>query len=224
MISVLTGIRRGARDRCSAAHGLIRRGNMPWIIFAAALAGLVWWLTPILDHHEGTAAWVQAAGAILIIGATAWIASRSSREAAERERIARQQLRERIAVLARNCLKAVDFLENYVPPVSDPRGNFLRAYAPSDFEVPMDGLASVPLHHIGDATLITAVLTLRSVMGQIKKHFDDVVHNHGSLPVLETVRSQRTLALDAIANVLQIVEGTVAEKESTVKLAIRSPD
>ena len=67
-----------------------------------------------LDRHEGTAAWVQAAGAIIIIGTTAWIASRNSREAQERERIAKQQLWESIAALARNCLEAIDtLLKNY---------------------------------------------------------------------------------------------------------------
>ena len=39
---------------------------------------------------------------------------------------------------------------------SDPRGNFLRRYAPSDFDVPMDGLAAVPLHQIGDAEQLRA--------------------------------------------------------------------
>jgi hypothetical protein len=39
---------------------------MAWIITATFSAvalfatGLVWWLHPILDHHEGTAAWVAA--------------------------------------------------------------------------------------------------------------------------------------------------------------------
>jgi hypothetical protein len=85
----------------------------------------------------------------------------------------------------------------------------------------MDGLAAVPLHQIGDAALITAVLTLRGVMGRIKKHLDDVLHNPLASPTLETVRNQRTPAFNAVASVLRIVEGTAAEKEIS-RLAVRA--
>lgn len=187
---------------------------------AAALVllvlGLVWWLHSFLDRHEGTAAWVQAAGAILIIAATAWIADQRSREAQERERKTRQELRKSIALLARNCLDAIDTVLNNCPKTpapSDPRGTFLRAYAASDFDIPMDGLAAVPLHQIGDVSLITAVLTLRGVMGRIKKNLDDVAHDPLLSPALEPVRGQRTPAFNAVASVLRIVEGHAVEKE-----------
>src|SRR6266849_2317033 len=108
------------------------------------------WLTEIVaffDAHTGLAAWVQAAGAILIIGATAHIANRNWRETENRERATNRQLRESIVVLARNCLDAIDaILKNCRPTAAaraDPRGAFLRAYAPSDFEIPMDGLAAI---------------------------------------------------------------------------------
>jgi len=165
---------------------------------------------------EAAAACVQAAGAILIIGATAWIAGRSARETRQRERIARHQLWESIAVLARNCLDAVDaILKNCraTTAASDPRGTFLRAYTPSDFDVPMDGLAAVPLHEIGDARLITAVLNLRSVMGRAKKHLDDVLADPVLSQMLEPVRELRTPAFNAVASVLRIVEGRAAEDE-----------
>jgi hypothetical protein len=192
-------------------------------VFGVALAGvavlaLAWWLSPFLDKHEGTAAWIQAAGAILIIGATAWIASHSSREAEKREQIAKRQLWESIAALARGCLAAVDALLRNYPPSgsSDPRGNFLRRYAPSDFDVPMDGLAAVPLHQIGDTELITAVLTLRGVMGRIKKNLDDISHNPVLSQTLESVSNQRTSAFNAVASVLRIVKGRSAETEKEI--------
>lgn len=185
------------------------------LLIIVIATGLLWWLYPILDHHEGTAAWVQAAGAIIIIFATALIASRSSREAQERERIAKQQLWESIAALARNCLDAIDALLRNIPPpgAPDPRGNFLRAYAPSDFDVPMDGLAAAPLHQVGDATLITAVLTLRGVMGRIKKHLDDVLLDPVMPVSRETVGNLRTPAFNAVACILRVVEGATAEQE-----------
>ena len=151
-----------------------------WVAIAGvALLALAWWLSPFLDKHEGTAAWVQAAGALLIIGATAWAASQSSRAAAERERNAKRQLQVSIAALARNCLSAIDtLLKKYPSPTTTyPQGNFLRSYSPSDFDVPMDGLAAVLLHEIGDTDLMTATLNLRRVMGRIKKYLDDIRHD-----------------------------------------------
>jgi hypothetical protein len=195
---------------------------------ATAIAAVVvlvvfWKLLPFFDRHEGTAAWVQAAGGILIIGATAWIASRNSREAWERERRAERQLWESIAGLARDCLSAIDGLLEKHPmhQTSDGRGSFLRAYAPSDFEIPMDGLAAVPLHQIGDASLITAVLTLRGIMGRIKAHLDLVQGDAVVSPMLEDVRNQRTAAFNAVAGVLRIVGGYAAESEIS-RLASRS--
>lgn len=189
----------------------------------AVAAGIVWWFHPILDQHEGTAAWVQATGAILIIGATAWIANRSSREVQEREHRTRLQLRESVAVLSRNCLGAIDtLLKNHSQATqSDPRENFLRSYAPSDFEVPMDGLAAVPLHQIDEVALITAVLTLRGVMGRMKKQLDDVLRDPVLSQTLETVHNQRTPAFNAVASILRHVEGIAAENEIS-RLASRS--
>ena len=185
------------------------------------------WLNAILAFFggpAGLAAWVQAAGAILIIAATAHIANRNWRETQKRERDARRQLWESIVVLARNCLDAVDaILKNCRATQEaqrDPRGTFLRAYVPSDFNIPMDGLAAVPLHEIGDAGLITAVLTLRAVMGQVKKHLDDVLADQVMSQTLEPARGLRTPAFNAVASVLRIVEGHAAENELS-RLAFR---
>jgi hypothetical protein len=188
------------------------------IILVLSGLGLFWWRSAILDlldHHEGTAAWVQAIGAVLIIYATARIANRNSREAQLRECRAKRQLWESIAVLAGNRESAIDtLLEKYPSSVTfDPRGCFLRAYTPSDFDVPMDGLAAIPLHQIGDTTLSTAVLTLRGVMGRIKKHLDDVLRDQVLSQTLEPVRNQRTQASNAVASVLRIVEGNAAEEK-----------
>ncbi len=203
--------------------GKIMAWSLPPALVAMAV-GLLWWLYPILDRHEGTAAWVQAVGAIIIILSAALIASQSSREAKERERIAKQQLRESIAALARNCLDAIDtMLQNYPQsPGSDAWASFLRSHAPSDFDVPMDGLAAVPLHQVGNADLVTAVLRLRGIMGHITRHLDDVRTNKGIMPFSpEIVRNLRTPAFNAVAGVLRIVEGTAAEKEIS-RLAVRA--
>lgn len=177
----------------------------------------------MLAWVERRFAWVQAAGAIIIVVTTAWIASRNSRDAREREHIARRQLWASIAALARNCLDALDaILRNCraATAASDPRGAFLRAYTPSDFDVPMDGLAAVPLHDIGDARLTTAVLNLRGVMGRVKKHLDDVLADPVLSQTLEPVRGLRTPAFSAVASVLRIVEGHAAEDELS-RLAFR---
>jgi hypothetical protein len=106
-------------------------------------------------------------------------------------------------------------LKYYTPPTtSDPWGNFLRSHASSDFDVPTDGLAAVPLHQIGDAALITAVLNLRGVMGRIKRYLDDVRDSKGVMPFsADYVRNQRTSAFNAVASVLRIVKGPAAEEK-----------
>lgn len=176
------------------------------------------------DAHAGLAAWVQAIGAILIVGATAHIANRNWRETERRERDARRQLQESIVVLARNSLEAIDAVLKSCRPTgptqADPRGTFLRAYTPSDFQIPMDGLAAIPLQEIADASLITALLTLRAVMGQIKKHLDEVFANPVLSQTLEPVRAFRTPAFNAVASVLRIVQGHAAEDELS-RLAFR---
>ena len=187
----------------------------------------MFWLADIvkfLDAHTGLAAWVQAIGAILIVGATARIANRNWRETEERERTANRQLRESITILARNCLDAIDTILKScraTPEAQrDPRGTFLRSYVPSDFNIPMDGLAAIPLHQLSDAKLIAAVLTLRAVMGQFKKHLDDVLADPVLSQTLDPVRGLRTPAFNAVASVLRIVEGHVAEDELS-RLAFR---
>src|ERR1700747_2576842 len=163
------------------------------------------WLNRIFvffDAHAGLAAWFKAIGAILIVGATAHIANRNWRETEIREQNAHRQLRESIVVLARSSLEAIDtVLKSCRPtgvPQADPRGTFLRAYTPSDFEIPIDGLAAIPLQEIADASLITAVLTLRAIMGRIKKHLDEVLVNSVLSQTLDPVRALRTPAFNAV--------------------------
>lgn len=107
------------------------------------------------------------------------------REAQQRECTARRQLWESIAELARNCLEAIDsLLKNYpARPTSDRIGDFLRSHARSDFDIPMEGLAAVPLHQVGNPELITLVLRLRGIMGQIIKHLDEVRDSQGVMPL-----------------------------------------
>lgn len=152
---------------------------------------------------------------MLIIGATAWIAGQSSREARQRELNAQHQLRWTIAMLARNYLDAVDALLQSCPPhmVGNFQETFLRSYVRSDFDIPMDGLAAVPLHQIGDAALITAILVLRGIMGRTKKALDDALRDPVSSQTWESIRAQRTPTFNAVASVLRIVEGHAADRE-----------
>jgi len=124
------------------------------------------------------------------------------------------KLRVAIVELARNWLNALDTLLAKCPQhVTTDKDSFLRFYVPSDFDIPMDGLAAVPLHEIGDAVLVTAVLTLRGVMGQVKQNLDDVRAKPAKVPALDGLRGQRTPAFNAFASVLRIVEGPAAEQE-----------
>src|SRR5271165_5446791 len=121
--------------------------------------------------------------------------------------------RQSIAALARSCLDAFDTLITDYPLHQFPAqgGKFLRSYAQSDVDIPIDGLAAVPLHQVGDANLITAVLTLRGIMGQTKKILDDAQSDPAS--TLKTVQGQRTPMFNAVASVLRIVEGHAADQE-----------
>jgi len=77
----------------------------------------------------------------------------------------------------------------------------------------MDGLAAIPLHHVGDARLITAVLRLRGVMGRIRKQLADIRDDPVLSPSLEPVRNQQAVAFNAVASILRIVDGSAAEQE-----------
>ena len=138
------------------------------------------------------------------------------REAEERERVARYQLWESIAALSRNCLDAIDSLIKSYPksPGSDAWGSFLRSHAPSDFDVPIEGLAALPLHQVGNASLITAVLILRGAMGRIKRHLDDVRAEKGVMPLsLDVVRDQRRHVFGAVGTILRTIKGHDADAE-----------
>jgi mRNA interferase RelE/StbE len=194
------------------------------VVFGMLTAfALVWWLHPYLDRHEGTAAWVQAIGAIIIIGATAWIASKASRETRDRERRVEHQLRQSIATLARKCMDALDDLlkEHPARVQNDARGSFLRAYEPSDFEIPMDAMAAIPLYQVGDAPLIIAIVSLRGAMGRIKRRLDEVARDPVMSTALEDVRNQRTSVFNAYACVLRIIEGCEVDEELS-RVATRS--
>jgi hypothetical protein len=190
------------------------------LIIACAIAGCLFvilarWLLPFFDNHSGTAAWIQAAGALLIIGATAWIANKNSQDAKEREQTAREQLWESIAILACGCLSNLDiFIRGYQLNATDIHGNFLRARRSCDFDVPMEGLAAIPLHQLEDARLIVAVLNLRGAVGQVTRHFDDVETSKSLTRLdLDFVKNQRTPIFNAVASVLRIVRGPAVENE-----------
>ena len=191
------------------------------ITVAAAIFILIWFRT-VFDHHQGTAAWVQAVGSLLIIGATAWIASQKSWEFRERDRLERRRLKESVAILARSFLASFQiFLRELKPTTAgDPRGALLRTYAPTDFEVAMDGLAQVPLHQIDDADLITLILRLRGLIAHLKKHLDDAKRDPIGTFDPELVRSFETPMFNVVAGILRSVYGSSIEDELS-KLAAK---
>jgi hypothetical protein len=138
------------------------------------------------------------------------------REAQQREATAQDYLWESIATLSQNCLEAMDgLLKNYpAQPTSDIMGHFLRSHAAGDFDIPLEGLAAVPLHQVGDPVLITLVLRLRGIMGRITKHLDEVRASRGVMPFSrDLVAGQGTPAFNAVAGILRIVHGHGAEEE-----------
>lgn len=212
----------------STLRGVIaRHSQAEWIgIVAIAFIGsivIAWLLRDLLDKHEGTAAWVQAVGSILIIAATAWIANRDSRERRERERNARQQVRQSIAVLAGQCMSALDEFLSQVPahlPPDHMVGRFFEIYVPTDLGLPLDALGQVQLHELDDATLINAVLMLRSVMARII-HELEAMRILGEVKLnpavgfqsLQHARNLRVQAFNAFASVARIIKGNAAERE-----------
>ncbi|HUO00624.1 MAG TPA: hypothetical protein VMU69_30885 [Bradyrhizobium sp.] len=181
----------------------------------ALLACAIWFRT-FFDQHEGTAAWVQAAGSLLIIAATAWISQRELMRARAGEELAREEIRKSCGVLARNCLEAIDVLIQRLPqkPTSDFKGELLRAYVPSDFELVSEELAGVPLRGLGDTSFITALLELRAVMGRVKRQLDLALND----PVRRISRDElnggmRTMVFNKVASVIRCAEGHAAENE-----------
>lgn len=181
-----------------------------YVVVASVVAALaaLWLLSPIFDKHEGTAAWVQAFGSVVAILAAAWIANRESRENRKREAEKRRQLWESIATISENSIAAFTKLNNACTQPGSQRENFLIHYAPSDFDVPIDGLATIPLHEIGDANLITFVVNLRGIMGNIQKKLDNLHRNLGD-PLyifdLEFLNNQKTSIFNAHANIWRTV-------------------
>jgi predicted nucleic acid-binding protein len=182
------------------------RSNPVFAVFAVAVFSLVlvvWAFLPFFDRHEGTAAWVQAAGSLLIIVATAWISQRELVRAKVREEQAREEIRKSCAVLARNCLEAIDCVIQRLPRVltSDYRGEFMRAYVPSDFELVIEELSAVPLHGLGHTAFITALLELRAVMGRIKRRLDLVLDDSvGRMSRDDLNSTLRTAAFNKVAS------------------------
>lgn len=187
------------------------RHRNAWLMIGLATLIVVTFLLvfgPWFESHTGTAAWVQAFGSILVIAATAIIAGRNSREIQERDQLTRQQLKAAVAQLARSSINALDTFISDMKNTSaaDPRGAFLRAYAPGDFEVPLDGLAQLPLHQIDDAVLIELILRLRGLMSRIKKHLD-TVQTDPLLPASSDIAvNYRTTIFNAVAGILRLVE------------------
>lgn len=146
-----------------------------WIAAIAATCALSYVALLKTNALTATASWVQAIGSILIIFATAWIANRNSREMRDREIAARNQLWESVATISEMCVLAVNQLATHCASCGHNKANFLHVYSQADVEIPLAGLAAVPLHQLGDARLITAVLTMRGAMARVQKQLSDAV-------------------------------------------------
>jgi len=205
------------------------RFRNPYVIAGTATAVFLlvsWAGRNVLDHHEGTAAWIQAIGSIAAIVAAAMIASANFTDERERERKKTQQLKESVVVLARHCLNRIDYLIGQQKPGYDPRHGVEQFYTPSDIEGPLDGLAAIPLHDLGDAVLIGAVLDLRREMGRVKARMDAVkaLEGQSGTPAMINVMdllNWRTVIFNAVANVMRSVSpGTATENELSKWAAI----
>jgi hypothetical protein len=180
------------------------------------------------DHHEGTAAWVQAVGAIAVIIATAWIANANFTEERRRSREAERHLWESIAVLSTNCLKCFDSVLKAAKTVEVNREGFAQCYVPSDFEAPLEGLAAIPLHQIGRVDLLTAVINLRRTMGRAKTQLDRFQDQLDRSPVfmifdVANFRSRRTELFNIHADITRLVLGSTAAVESELSRLASDP-
>lgn len=181
------------------------------------------------DRHEGTAAWVQAVGALAIIGATAWIANLNFTEERRQSREAERRLWETITVLSTSCLRCFDDVLRSAKHLGVESSVFVELYTPSDFEAPLDGLAAVPLHQIGRVDLLTAVITLRRIMGRAKAQLDGFqVQMDNSRGVsmtfpIQNFRGLRTELFNAHASIMRLVLGSTAGVESDLSQLASDP-
>lgn len=203
------------------------------VLIVAIAVGLA--LVGIASFHRwfGTqeaaamAAWVQAIGSIGVIIATAWIARIDFASERDHARTTERQLKESVSVLAVSCLDRLDYLHSNVRPGPASRGDFIAHYTPSDFEAPMDGLAAIPLHHLGDAQLIGAVLDLRREMGRIKAGLDDFKAGladqvRAQVYDVQDLASRRTPVFNAVASIMRIVSPGAETDARLSQLAARS--
>jgi len=188
------------------------------IILIVIGAGAIILFYPTLDQHEGTAAWVQAVGAIAVIWATAWIANENFSQERHRTREAERHLWESVATLSGGCLSCLDHVLKNVRSDQHLEDDFKGAYSPTDFVAPMEGIAVIPLHQLGSVDLVTAVISLRRVMSRIRTRLDAFYEHLTTQSVsqsldLKELLNQRVDVFNAYASIMRAVYGVAAEGE-----------
>jgi hypothetical protein len=210
----------GSRTEASRALGVFGSGwRLPTA--TAAVAGCLIVGIAIerdwFDKHEGAAAWVQAVGAIAVIIATAWVANANFAEERRRSRDAQRHLWEAAGALSERCIESLTTVLKEVRHIANPSDAFLRAYAPTDLEAPMEGLAAVPLHQLGDVEMVRAVMTMRRVMARVQTELDEF-YEHLTTPSVtrglnvQALGNYATEVFNAHASIMRLTYGHAAEE------------
>lgn len=175
-------------------------------------------LLRFFNSHEALAAWVQAFGSLLIIGATAIIAMYQShearrheremqREVIKREKKLQHELKMLLISAADNCIDAYDkFLKHWYPAsIGDVVGEFMRTYDQHEFLIPLEYLAAVPLQQLGDPVLLTAVLKFRTSVSAVMSKLDSAGSDQYKIRnAIMLCSENRTVVFNNYASILRL--------------------
>jgi hypothetical protein len=176
------------------------------------------------DGHAGVAAWVQAIGAIAIVLATSWIAGLSFTEERRRRREGEQQLWEAVATMSERCIECLYEVVKATEFTPNPRAAFMERYRPSDLNAPMDGLATVPLHQLGDVQMVAAVISLRRVTARVRTELDEF-YEHLTTPSVsrglnvQALIGYKTEVFNAHACIVRLTYGSAVAAEKLRRFA-----
>jgi hypothetical protein len=187
--------------------------GVPGLLFIALVVCFPRWF----DAHAGAAAWVQAIGAIAIVLATSWIAGLNFSEERRRQREGERELWEAVAVMSERCIERLYQVVKATEFASDADAQLLAHYRPTDLDAPMEGLAAVPLHQLGDVRMVQAVVTLRRIMGRVRTELDAQYQNLTTPSVsrglnVSALSGYKTEVFNAHASVMRLTYGSAAEE------------
>jgi hypothetical protein len=170
------------------------------------------------DAHAGAAAWVQAIGAIAIVFATAWIAGLNYTEEHRRRQEGERQLWEAVATMSERCIENLYEIVKVTENAPQSNAAFLDRYRPSDLNTPLEGLATIPLHQLGDVRMVQAVVSLRRVMARVRTELDEQ-YQHLTTPSVtralnvQALGNYKTEVFNAHASIMRLTYGFAAEEK-----------